>query len=66
MNLEDRCVDCNHKRGNHMQDSNTGKSDCDFPDCKCHEFREQKRKEDKIISLIYCDFKAFMVPSDTF
>jgi hypothetical protein len=34
------CVDCKHKRENHMIDSHTGRTDCDFPDCNCHEFRD--------------------------
>lgn len=40
MLMEDRCVDCNHMRENHMPDSHTGRTECDFPSCNCHEFRE--------------------------
>ncbi|HEY6950589.1 MAG TPA: hypothetical protein VI146_08270 [Nitrososphaeraceae archaeon] len=38
MSLNDFCVDCRHKRENHM--SFSGKSECDFPDCNCHGYRE--------------------------
>ena len=37
MSMEDHCVDCGHNRENHMSFSD--KTDCDFPDCNCHEFR---------------------------
>jgi hypothetical protein len=38
--MEDRCADCSHKRENHMPDLHTSRTDCDFPECDCHEFRE--------------------------
>ena len=33
-------IDCAHKRENHMGDKQTGRTDCDFPGCNCHEYRE--------------------------
>lgn len=40
MPMEDHSGNCSHNRENHM--SFSGISDCDFPDCNCHEFREDK------------------------
>jgi hypothetical protein len=33
--MEDHCSDCGHNRENHM--SFSGRADCDFPGCNCHE-----------------------------
>ena len=38
MSMEDLCAACNHRLDNHM--SFSGKTDCDFPGCNCHEFRK--------------------------
>ena len=40
MSMKDLCIDCGHKKENHMEDSQTTRTDCDFPDCNCHGFRE--------------------------
>jgi hypothetical protein len=40
MPMEDHCGNCSHNRKNHM--SFSGTTDCDFPECSCHEFREPK------------------------
>ena len=37
MPMDDVCVDCQHKRENHM--SFHDRTDFDFLDCNCHEFR---------------------------
>jgi len=38
--MEDHCADCGHNRENQM--SFSGRADCDFPECNCHEFRKKK------------------------
>jgi hypothetical protein len=38
--MGDFCVDCQHMRENHMPELNTGRNDCDFPDCNSHGLRE--------------------------
>jgi len=37
--FDEYCGDCNHKRENHMAYRNTGRTDCHFPECDCHQFR---------------------------
>jgi hypothetical protein len=53
MPMEDHSGNCSHNRENHM--SFSGISDCDFPDCNCHEFREliklRKQSPSKITEL---------------
>lgn len=35
------CFKCNHNRENHMPDKE-GIRECDFPDCECKEFSQDK------------------------